>query len=145
MATPATDLLRAEHRRIEHWLDALLRDLGEARAGALRPSFHEAHRLSAAHYAREQAVFLPALPPGFRSMASKMAGQHERVLELARHVAGLLEDSGAGADLARLAREFHAIAQHNIIEEERDFLPLVDRALDAAAQEELARRLAAAL
>jgi hypothetical protein len=35
--------------------------------------------------------------------------------------------TGHAGDSLRLARRFHAIAQHNIIEEERDVFPLAER------------------
>ena len=104
----SVELSRAEHRAIEAWLDRLAAD-------GSRESFAAAWRLLAAHYAREERELF-ALHPG--AFTAKLIAQHDEVRELAGHL------ETAGEDWPQLARRFLAIAQHNIIEEERDFFPL---------------------
>ena len=70
-----------------------------------------------AHYDAEAglwdrfAKYKPELP-------AKMLAQHEEVLELSKH-----------GDVP-LVRRFQALAQHNIIEEERDVYPVVARCFE---------------
>lgn len=105
---------RREHRAIEahldHLHDALRNDL------SWREHFRQAWQLASAHYLREDAeVFHPKQdwPP-----AEKMMVQHAEAAEF-----GHVLMATADADADRLARRFHAISQHNIIEEERDVFP----------------------
>lgn len=102
----------AEHREIEAELDRLGASL---RAGAADlDSFRRAWTLCRAHYPAEEE-HLAAVHP---EAARKLARQHAEALEIAEHV------ESAGADQMQLLRRFAAIAQHNIIEEERDVFPL---------------------
>jgi hypothetical protein len=105
------------HREIEAALDCL------AAANLDVGVFRRAYDLCARHYEREEA-FLIQLGAYDATLAAKLRGQHEEALELAAR----LEESllaGQLADGVYLARRFLAIAQHNIIEEERDVFPLV--------------------
>ncbi len=108
---------------MEPSLDDLLAAI-EAGAAFLE-SFRKAHRLAAEHYRAEEAL-LAEIARCHAALAEKMAAQHAEALEIA---AALEEAMAAGqtGDALRLARRFHAIAQHNIIEEERDVFPLVER------------------
>jgi len=81
--------------------------------------------LASAHYRSEQA-FLDALSHEEPALAAKIAAQHAEALEIAAHLEEALA-AGQARDVARLVRSFHAITQHNIIEEERDVFPLVER------------------
>ncbi|MBS1857826.1 MAG: hypothetical protein JST11_20825 [Acidobacteria bacterium] len=63
-------------------------------------------------------------------LAEKLRAQHDEALE----IAGRLEESqaaGHSRDVDYLLRRFLAIAQHNMIEEERDVFPLARRWLKA--------------
>ena len=108
---------------MEQHLDDLLSAI-EANAGFLQ-SFRKAHTLATEHYRAEEG-FLAEIARHEAALAEKMAAQHAEALEMA---AGLEEAMAAGqtGDALRLARRFHAIAQHNIIEEERDVFPLAER------------------
>jgi ribosomal protein L9 len=108
---------------MEQLLDDLLSAI-EADAGFLE-SFCKAHSLAAEHYRAEEGL-LVEIARHDAALAEKMAAQHAEALEMA---AGLEEAVAAGqaGDVLRLARRFHAIAQHNIIEEERDVFPLAER------------------
>lgn len=110
-----TELTR-EHRAIEEQLDGLTMEADAI--GALAESL-------ARHYTTEER-FLEALAVRDARLAAKLRGQHEEALELA---ARLLESLDAD-DAGYLARRLVAIAQHNIIEEERDVFPLAGQARD---------------
>jgi hypothetical protein len=105
-----------EHRAIEAELDTLTieADAISRLAGSL-----------ARHYSNEKR-FLDALAVRDQKLAAKLRGQHDEALELA---ARLLESVETG-DAGYLSRRLVAIAQHNIIEEERDVFPLVGQARD---------------
>lgn len=115
--TPWTE----QHRAMEAALDELLAAIGGGAdfAGA----FRRAHRLAAEHYRAEDEFFaeLAARLPG---PAAKMTAQHGEALEIAARLEEALAD-GQTRDALALARRFHAIAQHNVIEEERDVFPLI--------------------
>ena len=117
-----TEASRRQHRAMEQRLDDLLSAI-EASAGFLE-SFRKAHRLAEEHYRAEEEL-LAGIARHDAVLAEKMAAQHAEALEMA---AGLEEAVAAGqaGDALRLARRFHAIAQHNIIEEERDVFPLAE-------------------
>ena len=118
-----TEASRRQHRAMEQHLDDLLSAI-EANAGFLQ-SFRKAHTLATEHYRAEEG-FLAEIARHEAALAEKMAAQHAEALEMA---AGLEEAMAAGqtGDALRLARRFHAIAQHNIIEEERDVFPLAEQ------------------
>jgi ribosomal protein L9 len=118
-----TEASRRQHHAMEQLLDDLLSAI-EADAGFLE-SFCKAHSLAAEHYRAEEGL-LVEIARHDAALAEKMAAQHAEALEMA---AGLEEAVAAGqaGDVLRLARRFHAIAQHNIIEEERDVFPLAER------------------
>ena len=112
-----------QHRAMEHSLDALIAAL---RAGsAFTEIFPEAARLAIAHYAAEEPLLnhLARIEP---AVAAKLAAQHDEALEIAARLEEAVA-AGQAADALALARRFHAIAQHNIIEEERDVFPLMKR------------------
>ena len=128
-----SDVLREEHRPIEESLDALHSAIagGGDVAGLLR----SCAGLARAHYERE-AQFLECLASYEPLLTRKLQGQHEEAIDMA----ALFDEAiaaGQGRDAAVLARKFHAIAQHNIIEEERDVFPLTERCFSAVEQGEL--------
>jgi replication-associated recombination protein RarA len=107
-----TELIR-EHRAIEERLDGVGEAVqtGEVRALAA---------LLAGHYSKEERF----LDEFGEKLAAKLRGQHEEALEIAARLVEALE---AGEDAVYLTRRLLAIAQHNIIEEERDVFPLARR------------------
>ena len=111
--------LIAGHREIERALDPLSASVA---AGTIDPdALHRARALCIRHYGSEED-FLNRLAARDRALAAKMRGQHSEAMELA----GRLEEAlaaGHSRDALYLARRFLAIAQHNIIEEERDVFP----------------------
>jgi DNA-binding transcriptional MocR family regulator len=85
------------------------------------------------HYLLEEQL-LELLHEHEPKVAAKLVAQHEEALE----IAGRIEESqatGESADLLYLLRRFLAIAEHNIIEEERDVFPLARRCIASANDE----------
>jgi cell division septum initiation protein DivIVA len=120
---PATTQLKEEHRALEEHLDALLAAI---RSGdGLVESFRRAEAPAAAHYRQEES-FLERFSRYEPVLAAKMAAQHAEAMEIAARLEEAIA-AGQSSDVLSLARRFHAIAQHNIIEEERDVFPLAAR------------------
>ncbi len=112
---------------MEEHLDSLLAVLAlpGGSLSELRTAFERARTAAEAHYKAEEEVFRE-LGPGFAAFTAKLEDQHRTALELAGAALEALDRSQPG-DAVRLARRFHAIAQHNVIEEERDLFPLLER------------------
>jgi hypothetical protein len=108
--------LEAEHRRIERLLDELAQNFTPE-------SFHAARDAALEHYGSESGVFAAA-GPGFAAFTAKLEAQHAEVAEIAQELDRSLA-SGDARDVNSLCRRFRALAQHNIIEEERDLFPLL--------------------
>jgi len=118
---PRLILLANEHRPIEAALDRLGQTVaaGQIDTDLLR-SVGDA---IAKHYANEEE-FLISLFAQDPALAAKLRAQHDEVLEIASR----LQESVAGGkegDIGYLGRRLVAMAQHNMIEEERDVFPLV--------------------
>ena len=133
-----TSRLREDHRVLDSRLDALSTAIahGDGIAESLALASELAHR----HYRREQP-FLDRLAMYEPALAGKLRAQHEEASEMASRFGEALA-AGQTRDTLALARRFHAMAQHNIIEEERDVFPLADRCFTAEEQEELLAALA---
>lgn len=128
--------LAAEHRRIEAPLEAFLQAL-PAGATAEEP-FRRARELAERHFELEEKILFAAVRDAFPGLVEKMEAEHQAVRELAE----AFEASGAtAADSIRLGRQFQAMLQHHLIEEERDFFPLLARFLDEARQADLLAEL----
>jgi Hemerythrin HHE cation binding domain len=111
--------LVVEHREIEALLDLFAEGITSGTIDM--DAFRRVHRLCIRHYQGEEA-FLVRLAAQDAALAAKLRGQHDEALELA----ALLEETAITSltdDGIYLARRFLAIAQHNIIEEERDVFP----------------------
>ena len=102
--------LQAEHRALEALLERLPASWSAARDAVL------------AHYARER-TYLERVRLHSPALADKLAAQHAEVEEIARELDHSLA-AAHHADVGYLTRRFRALAQHNIIEEERDVFPL---------------------
>ena len=109
-----------EHRVIESSLERLAESIAAGRIDA--DVFRHVADLVAEHYRREE-TFLAQLQLHEPGLAAKLRAQHDEALEIAARLAESL-DAGQNPDAIYLARRFLAIAQHNIIEEERDVFPL---------------------
>jgi hypothetical protein len=96
--------------------------------GEYRSILAETEGLLAGHY-RDEGLFLKELACHAPKFAAKMEAQHNEVFEYAGHIGDALV-GGQTEDALRLVRRFHALAQHNIIEEERDVFPLAARCFE---------------
>ena len=123
------DPLIKEHRKIEERLEAVAEKLASGQVDAAL--FGELRRTVTMHYLRE-SQFLAALRRHEPQLAAKIAAQHEEALEIAAQCEESMAD-GQDSDVRALARRFLAIAQHNIIEEERDVFPLAERCFGTGA------------
>jgi hypothetical protein len=97
--TPASDSLRADHRRIEVHLDALLAALLQFSADRLpevRRRFLEIRALAAPHFEKEETVVYPHLRPSLPELLVRMDEQHAHIHEVEHYLAELL---GGLADL----------------------------------------------
>ncbi len=120
--TPFTEFAD-EHRRLEVELDRFSASMA---AGCVNgEQFQRLKDLLIQHYRREETFVerLRTIEPGY---ADKLKAQHEEALEIAYRLEESL-GSGETSDATYLARRLLAIAQHNIIEEERDVFPLAER------------------
>ncbi|HEU0140829.1 MAG: hemerythrin domain-containing protein [Bryobacteraceae bacterium] len=122
-----------QHRRMEVSLDALLALLGctpQART-ELKSRFQDAVSIALAHYDFEDRGLFDSLRGEMPAFIAKLKAQHDEVRELSQAVTQLLHagamEERERSDLLLLCRRFVAMAQHNIIEEERDFFPLLAR------------------
>ena len=110
-----------EHRALEVHLDGLSKAI--ARGVVDSDAFRRLASLITQHYSREDQL-LCALQAASPKVAAKLRSQHEEALEIATRLEECFA-TGETGDVIYLARRFVAIAQHNIIEEERDVFPLV--------------------
>jgi hemerythrin-like domain-containing protein len=118
--------LTSEHRTLEAALDLLAEAFrGD---GDVLAAVRAAYGIAAHHY-KEESQFLDWFAETYPALAGKIAQQHAEVGELAERIE---ESARAGLtrDVFSLARRFLALAQHNIIEEERDVFPLAARCID---------------
>jgi len=119
---PRLTVLANEHRPIEAALDRLGETVAAGRIDAdLLRSIGGA---IAKHYANEEE-FLIALYERDPALAAKLRAQHDEVLEIAARLEVSLL-AGKEDDAAYLGRRLVAMAQHNMIEEERDVFPVAE-------------------
>jgi hypothetical protein len=112
-----------EHRAVEAGLDRFSEAIRSGRIEA--DPTRELTELIARHYLTEER-FLAVLGARDPNLAAKLRAQHDEASELGERLLESLE-VGDAAEAVYLSRRFVAIAQHNIIEEERDVFPLVER------------------
>lgn len=144
-ATPASDVLRADHRRIEEHLDRLLAALNHltlARLPEVRRIFGELHGLASSHFRKEENIFYPRLRQAIPELLERMDEQHEYARELETFLdellsAGAALDAQRMAELRRFGAELHDVIQHHIVEEEDYLLRVADSELTAADQQAL--------
>jgi hypothetical protein len=110
-----------EHRAIEVGLDLLAEAIRSGRIEA--DATRELADLIARHYLTEER-FLTALGAHDPKLAAKLRAQHDHTSEIGARLLESLE-VGDATEAVYLSRRFIAIAQHNIIEEERDVFRFV--------------------
>ena len=113
------DELRQQHE----WLQPKLEDCEaiERLSNTLRRA--EAHYDFEDHWFFAWESYAPEL-------IRKMLDQHHQCRELMRLIAEELETEDR-RELDQFIRRFQAISQHNLIEEERDLFPILERALNS--------------
>ncbi len=126
-------MLAKTHRTLEIALDQLTLEKTPASIVGLQQTV----AVLKSHYAEEDRLF-EKLAAGAIPLAGKMLRQHAEGCEIG---AALEEAVAAGneRDADMLLRRFRAIVQHNIIEEERDLFPLIERATSLAENPEWLR------
>jgi hemerythrin-like domain-containing protein len=149
-ATPASDSLRADHRKIEGLLDPLLEallHLTPAGVNDVRRHFQEIQRLTAPHFKREEGVFYPAIRDKDPSMLARMDEQHADTRQIEAFLQELLDSlppTPGERDLKELhwlGIQFHDAVQTHILDEEDHLLALADRVLSAAEQDRVLVRM----
>jgi iron-sulfur cluster repair protein YtfE (RIC family) len=114
--------IEAEHRVIERHLDGLT----EASPAELRDAYRRLRDHWAPHFEREEAEVFPQLARRAAATVLKMEEQHAWVRDLDATLSRLLEEEIPDPrDLDRILRQFAAILQHNMLEEERDLFGLL--------------------
>jgi len=145
--TPASDLLRADHRKIETYLDSMilaLKHLTADRVTGIRQDFIAIQRVTGLHFEREERIFYPEVRPRAPQILAQMDQEHEVVRETERCLHELLEvipvpPSQRDLDeLHRLGIEFHDAIQVHIVDEEDQLLKLADEFLSLSEQQHIA-------
>ena len=144
--TPASDLLRDEHRKIESHLDPLLdalQHLTAARVAEVRRHFEAIRSIARVHFRREEEIFYPRLRSADSHLLGEMDEQHEDTRQAERDLEELLARLPPApgerdfTELHRLGIFFHDFVQTHIIAEEERLLTLADETLRPADQEAL--------
>ena len=152
-ATPASDLLRAEHRLVEAEIDRLehaVKYPGSDLVGDVRQALARIQGLSRPHFLREENVLYPYLRAGSPELLAQLDEQHAYTREVEGHLGALIEsihgkpDARQGAELVRFSLELADVIQHHIVEEEDRLLQLADARLSPAEQATLAAKMKAA-
>jgi hemerythrin-like domain-containing protein len=145
--TLASDLLRADHRKIETHLDSLLlalKHLSADKVNGIRQDFTAIQRLATVHFEQEERVFYPEVRPSAPLILVQMDEEHETVRETERYLSELLESFPLSPvqrdldELYRLGIEFHDAIQVHIVDEEDQLLKLADHLLSASEQQRIA-------
>lgn len=105
----------AQHRALKKHLDELIAAVDAN--GDYLDVLTRTENLLAEHYAAEKPL-LEKLKKNAPRIAAKVTTEHNEVTEVGRHLDDAL-DRSQFEDALRLVRRFHAMAIHNIIEEER--------------------------
>jgi hemerythrin-like domain-containing protein len=149
-ATPASDLLRSEHRLVEMELDELLHAVKHPADGIvseLRRALSGVQRLLQPHFEKEEGVVYPYVRPQLPELLSQLDEQHEYAREVERHLAELLDavqgapNERQRAELVRFATELYDVIQHHIVDEEDQLLRLADSMLSQEEQTALAAKM----
>ena len=144
--TAASDLLRADHRKMEKHLDSLLdalKHLGAERVAEIRRDFGELEKLAEVHFKQEERVYYPRVRALAPQVMDLMEEQHGVVRETERGLHELLESFSDPAtqrsldELHRIGIEFHDAVEVHIIDEEDQLLKLADQLLTPDEQRSL--------
>ncbi len=151
----ATELLRRDHRAmerlLERWEYSLKAPQGEGLV-SLGEIFSEIQQHLAAHFAKEENVFYPALEPLLstaEAAISKLTDDHTDVRETSAAFQELLSQAQGAAepsaslrsDLATVGWALWNQIHHHIAVEESGLLAFADRELSAERQATLAHQM----
>src|SRR5512143_1638741 len=147
---PASDMLRADHRQIEVWLDRLLEVAKHPTPDLIhdvRRIFAEIQSLTAPHFIKEESVFYPRLRPALPGLLAQLDEQHAYIREVEDNLReliaagpGELSDRGF-AELVRFSIELFDTVQHHIVDEEDQLLRAADLQLSPEEQNQLAEAM----
>ena len=150
--TPASDMLRADHRQVEVWIDRLL-EVAKRPTPTLitdvRHIFGEIHSLTSPHFTKEESVFYPRLRPILPDLLAKMDEQHAYIREVEdnlRELIATVGDEPSDRELTELVRfsvELFDTVQHHIVDEEDQLLRVADLQLLPEEQSKLAKAMKA--
>jgi len=149
-ATPASDLLRSEHRLVEIELDQLLlavKHPADDIVSDLRRALAGVQRLLQPHFEKEEGVVYPYVRSQLPELLSQLDEQHEYAREVERHLAELLNaiqgapNERQRAELVRFATELYDVIQRHIVDEEDQLLRLADSMLSQEEQAVLAVKM----
>jgi hemerythrin-like domain-containing protein len=145
--TAASDLLRADHRKMEKHLDALLdalKHLGAGRVAEIRRDFAAMEKLAEIHFELEERAYYPRVRALAPKVMELMEEEHRVVRETENGLHELLESFSDPAtqrsldELHRIGIEFHDAVEVHIIDEEDQLLKLADQTLTSEEQIALA-------
>ena len=149
-ATPASDLLRFEHRLVETELDQLLLAVKHPTddiVSDLRRALSAVQHLLQPHFEKEEGIVYPYLRSQLPELLSQLDEQHEYAREVERHLIELLEaiqgppNERQRAEIVRFATELYDVIQHHIVDEEDQLLRLADSMLSQEEQTTLAAKM----
>jgi hemerythrin-like domain-containing protein len=149
-ATPASDLLRSEHRLVEVQIDQLLYTVKHPAGDIVsnvRRALSGVQFLSQSHFQKEENILYPALRSQLPELLSLLDEQHEYAREVEGHLIELIEsiegapDERQLAELIRFSTELYDVIQHHIVDEEDQLLRLADSSLSQEEQTSLAARM----
>ncbi|WP_413207651.1 hemerythrin domain-containing protein [Rhodospirillum sp. A1_3_36] len=147
---PTVTIIRTEHRRLAAVIDCfvgVLRDLNSGKSKAapdvdLLQSIHNYFRsfLYTFHHPKEEEHLFPSLAarvPALAEVIDRLEGEHARGLEMLDNLDRALEALRAGAtdDLSAYlaaAESYQDLEWKHMALEERDILPLAQKALESA-------------
>jgi len=148
--TPASDMLRADHRQVEVWIDRLL-EVAKRPTPTLitdvRHIFGEIHSLTSPHFTKEESAFYPRLRPVLPDLLAQMDEQHAYIREVEdnlRELIATVGDEPSDRELTELVRfsvELFDTVQHHIVDEEDQLLRVADSQLSPEEQNQMAEAM----
>ena len=150
--TPASDVLRADHRQVEVWLDRLLEVAKRPTPTLIRDVRHifgEIQSLTSPHFTKEESIFNPRLRPILPDLLAQMDEQHAYIREVEDNLQELIATVGDEpsdrelTELVRFSVELFDTVQHHIVDEEDQLLRVADSQLSPTEQKELAEGMKA--
>jgi hypothetical protein len=150
--TPASDMLRADHRQIEVWIDRLLEVAKHPPPDLIndvRRIFTEIQLLTVPHFNKEESVFYPRLRPILPDLLAQMDEWHAYIREVEdslRELIATVGDEPSDRELAELVRfsdELFGTVQHYIMDGEDQLLRVADSQLSPEEQDQLAKAMKA--